>query len=115
QLSHAATLEGIYPGVIPDVGAITPTGTETKIVDVRRSSDLEHQDHLMFGAIKRSHSGIGFVPDAHVLVLAVDVFGGCQDLTQETPVPATVMDGTIVAVLRHQAHRGRQDLGNPVL
>ena len=49
---------------------------------------LEHEDQLMLGAVEAAHAGIGLVPDAEVLQLAVVRLGRPQQLADMAPVHA---------------------------
>src|SRR6516162_7433040 len=64
-------------------------------VEVRRCSDPIDKDQLMLGPIKRSHPGIGLVPDAEVQALAVNGRAGCRDVVHMPPVHANEMDSAI--------------------
>jgi len=46
-----------------------------------------------------SHAGIGLVPDAEILELAIDGAAGLQHLPDVAPVHADLMDRTVDAVV----------------
>src|SRR5262249_436566 len=114
QLLHAAALEGIDPGVVPNIGPVATLLAQPEIVDVRDAAHLEHEHELVFGAIEGPHPRVGLVPYAEVLQL-VGVAGGGPNLTHVTPVHADLMDRPVFAVTGGQTHEGGQESGELAL
>ncbi len=72
---------------------------------MRRLSLLEHEDQLMFGTIKRSHTAIGLVPDAEILELVECRTTSLEQFPHMAPVHADEGDRTIAQLARRHQQR----------
>src|ERR1700730_17242373 len=80
QILPSAAPQGIYGGIVPDIGAVAAVPAELDHIEMRCGSDPVHKDQFMLGSVQRSHSRIGLVPDAQVQELAIDRAADCRDV-----------------------------------
>ena len=109
KLIHAAGLHGVDAGIVPDVRAVAATIAKAEGVRVRGRADLEHEDHLVLGAVERAHAAVGLVPDADVLQLGEDAFTSRYELTHVTPVHADEGNRAIPAGCSGMTEREREE------
>ena len=76
KLIEASGSEGVYSGIIPDIGPVTAMPAKFDVVDVRSIPDFEDRDEFVLGPVKRSHAAIVFVPYAKVEQAVID-FSSC--------------------------------------
>ncbi len=85
---------------------------ELEVVDVGCGPGFPHEHQLVLGAVERAHAGVGLVPDAEVLELAVDRAAGAEHLPQVAPVHADLMDrsvdGILGETLKDRLQKGRE-------
>src|SRR5260370_37811447 len=62
---------------------------------MRSRAILPDKDHLVLGAVKRAHSGVGLVPNANVLEFGVVSISSCEHFSHVAPVHADLVDRTI--------------------
>src|SRR5262245_42274856 len=72
---------------------------ELEIVGVCGGSRLPHEYELVLGTVERPHAGVGLVPDAEVLELAIDRAAGTEHLPEVAPVDADLVDRTVDRVV----------------
>src|SRR5258706_10061394 len=107
EILPSATAQGIYRGIVPDVGAVAAMPAELDHIEVGRRSDAVDKDQFMFGAVQRSHSSIRLVPDAQVQPLAIHRAADGRDVVHMPPVHADKVDGAVARNTR----RGPQRIG----
>src|SRR5256885_1082170 len=95
QFVQAPGTQRIHTRVVPDIRTRSTMLTELEVVDVRRRPTLEHNDELVLRAIKRAHSGIRLIPDAHVLELGIDISASRKDFTDVSPVHTDLVNRAI--------------------
>ncbi len=67
-----ATAHGVGARIVPDIASITAEATELNVVAMGCVSILEDEYKLVLTAIERAHAGVGFYPDAGILVFEID-------------------------------------------
>src|SRR5580704_18886191 len=90
--------KGIYPGILPDVGAIAAVFAQLHVVAVFVFRRLEDKNELMLAAIQRSLAAGIFYPDAQAFELRKDSLGGRKHLFGMTPVHEDIVKGPGKAV-----------------
>ena len=76
ELIEASSPEGVYAGIVPDIGPVAAMPAKFDVVDVRSITDLEDRDEFVLGPVKRSHAAIVLVPYAKVEDAVID-FPSC--------------------------------------
>src|SRR5262249_42503828 len=108
QFFKPSRTHGADTRIIPNVRASASVLTQLKIIDVRRLSVLPHEDEFVLASIEAPHPGVGLIPDAQVLELAIDLAAGRQHLAHMPPVHANLVDGAVGGVLDQEAENGLQ-------
>lgn len=67
KLSTGLGSQRVAAGIILYIGAAPPMLPKFKIIYVGCQTIVPHEDELVLRPIKRTHTGIRFVPDADVL------------------------------------------------
>ena len=99
------------PGIVPDIGAITPGLTQAEAVHVRCVAVFEHKDQLVLRAIEGPHPAVRFVPYDEVLELDPAYLACLAQLAHVPPVHADVQDGPRPDMLDHARQRSCQEVG----
>ena len=108
QILAPAASQGIYRGIVPDIGTVAAVPAKLDHIEMGRGSDPVDKNQLMLGSIQRSHSCIRLVPDTQVQLFAIDraADGG---VVHVTPVHADEVDRTVARNTRRGAQRIGQE------
>ena len=68
-------------------------------------SDAVDENQLVLGPIQGSHPGIGFVPDAEIQQVSVNVVSDCTDVVHVPPVHADKVHRAIARTARGRTER----------
>ena len=98
ELVHATRLEGVDPGIAPDVRSGASIRSQAEGVDVRALSALVDEHEFVLDSVKATLTCVGLHPDADVFVLAVDFQTGVEKLFRVPPIHTNVVDGPIRTV-----------------
>ena len=106
ELVKPAGFKRIHPGIIPNIGSVAPVPAEFDVIDMRHATDFEYGDEFVFGAVKRSHATVVFVPDAQIEKSVIEHAPGGEELEQMPPVHANKMQGTVTGRVHGEAKGG---------
>jgi hypothetical protein len=66
QILKTPCTECVDASIFASIGLVPARFAQTKGINVRRRANLKHKNQFVLRAIKRSHSAVGFIPNAQV-------------------------------------------------
>jgi FAD binding domain len=96
QIAFLATAcKGAGAGIAPNIAAIAAELAKLDVVAVPLAAAFEDEDKLVLAAVERPHPGIVLDPHNEVFQLAIYVTAGGQQLFDEAPVHAEVVQRAV--------------------